>query len=200
MQKELKQREEKFDEWKCRIEQLEKENEQLKREEIVHVEPSIATDIQTLTVNNEEREQFETEIERLKHLYEDKAREMNEWKENEMKVNEDIHQRFVFYEISSSRPMLKNDIYSLIFSLKIFVSNYHQIIKYIFDSFSQLFSFIVFKDFDQWFSIYRQLVETNKVSYSFLVELDNDIELQFESISHLFHVMMKRFNPSEYIN
>lgn len=200
MQKELKQREEKFDEWKCRIEQLEKENEQLKREEIVHVEPSIATDIQTLTVNNEEREQFETEIERLKHLYEDKAREMNEWKENEMKVNEDIHQRFVFDEISSSRPMLKNDIYSLIFSLKIFVSNYHQIIKYIFDSFSQLFSFVVFKDFDQWFSIYRQLVETNKVSYSFLVELDNDIELQFESISHLFHVMMKRFNPSEYIN
>ena len=56
-----------LNESKRRIEQLESENEQLRREDIVHVEPSSPTHIQTMTVNNEEREQFEKEIAQLKH-------------------------------------------------------------------------------------------------------------------------------------
>jgi len=81
-----------INEYKVRLEQLEKENEQLKREEIVHVEPSTATDIQTLTVNNEEREQFENEIERLRQAVqsgEQNEREANDLKE---KLKEEIVQ------------------------------------------------------------------------------------------------------------
>jgi hypothetical protein len=55
-----------INEYKIRIQQLETDNEQLKREEIVHVEPSTTTDIQTITINNEEREEFENEIQQLK--------------------------------------------------------------------------------------------------------------------------------------
>jgi len=51
-----------INEYKLRIEQLEKDNEQLKREEIVHVEPTADNDIQTITINNEEREELEKEI------------------------------------------------------------------------------------------------------------------------------------------
>ena len=88
MTQSLKKVEEKYveqlHEYQSRIDQLEKDNEQLKREEIIHIEPSTTTDIQTLTVNNEEREQFENEIERLKRMietYESQEREWNDWKE-----------------------------------------------------------------------------------------------------------------------
>jgi hypothetical protein len=59
-----------INEYKNRLKQLENENEQLKREEIVHVEPSTTTDIQTITINNEEREQLENEIQQLKQTIE----------------------------------------------------------------------------------------------------------------------------------
>jgi hypothetical protein len=55
-----------INEFKRRIEQLENENEQLRREEIVHVEPTSPTHIQTMTLNNEEREELEKEIEEYK--------------------------------------------------------------------------------------------------------------------------------------
>ena len=59
-----------INEYKNHLKQLENENEQLKREEIVHVEPSTETDIQTITINNEEREQLENEIQQLKQTIE----------------------------------------------------------------------------------------------------------------------------------
>ena len=58
-----------IDDYKRRIQQLETENEQLKREEIVHVEPSSA-DIQTISINTEEREQFERDIQEYKQQIE----------------------------------------------------------------------------------------------------------------------------------
>jgi chromosome segregation ATPase len=79
-------------EFKRRIEQLEVDNEQLRREEIVHVEPTSATDIQTITVNTEEREQLEKEIDQLKeklNLNQEKEREFNDLKQ---KLNEDIEE------------------------------------------------------------------------------------------------------------
>lgn len=59
-----------INEHKVHIQQLETDNEQLKREEIVHVEPSTTTDIQTITINNEEREELENEIQQLKKTIE----------------------------------------------------------------------------------------------------------------------------------
>ena len=96
--KELKQFAEKSDQqihqYKSRIDQLEKENEQLKREEIVHVEPSTTTDIQTLTVNNEEREQFENEIERLKYVIQSYEGKEREWKEKLTKQMQEKENEF----------------------------------------------------------------------------------------------------------
>ncbi|CAF3407819.1 unnamed protein product [Rotaria sp. Silwood1] len=81
-----------INECKRRIEQLEKENEQLRREEIVHVEPTAVTDIQTITINNEEREQLEKEIQQLKQsldLNQEKEREYNDLKQ---KLTEEIEE------------------------------------------------------------------------------------------------------------
>jgi chromosome segregation ATPase len=79
-----------INEYKRRIEQLETDNEQLRREEIVHVEPPSppTTDIQTITFNSEEREQLEQEINQLKETnnsnqqhIDDKQREYNHLKQ-----------------------------------------------------------------------------------------------------------------------
>lgn len=79
-------------EYKHCIEQLEKDVEQLRREDIVHVEPTTVTDIQTITLNNEEREQYEKEITQLKQLIElnqEKEREYNDFKQ---KLNEEVEE------------------------------------------------------------------------------------------------------------
>ncbi|CAF4252289.1 unnamed protein product [Rotaria sp. Silwood2] len=81
-----------INECKHRIEQLERDNEQLRREEIVHVEPTTVTDIQTITINNEEREQLEKEIQQLKQtldLNQEKEREYNDLKQ---KLTEEIEE------------------------------------------------------------------------------------------------------------
>ncbi|CAF0896295.1 unnamed protein product [Rotaria sordida] len=73
-----------INEYKRRIEQLERDNEQLRREDIVHVEPTAVTDIQTIAINNEEREQLEKEIHQLKqilNLNQEKEREYNDLKQ-----------------------------------------------------------------------------------------------------------------------
>lgn len=76
-----------INEYKERVEQLTKENEQLKREEIVHVEPTAeVTDIQTLTINNEEREQYEKEINELKQKLNDETEEFKKKIDN-LQVN-----------------------------------------------------------------------------------------------------------------
>jgi predicted nuclease with TOPRIM domain len=81
-----------INEYKRHIQQLENDNEQLKREEIVHIEPSTTTtDIQTITINNEEREQFKNEIQQLKQIIDfnqqQKEREYNDLKQ---KLTEEI--------------------------------------------------------------------------------------------------------------
>ena len=73
-----------INEYKSRIEKLEKDNEQLRHEEIVHVEPTAVTDIQTITLNNEEREKLEKEIQQLKQtidLNQENERESNDLKQ-----------------------------------------------------------------------------------------------------------------------
>lgn len=71
-----------------RVEQLEKDNEQLRREEIVHVEPTLATDVQTITLNSEERDQLEEQVRQLQQKNEsfqqrldEKEREKHHWTE-----------------------------------------------------------------------------------------------------------------------
>ena len=75
-------------EYKQRIDQLEKDNEQLRREEIVHVEPTLATDVQTITLNSEERDQLEEQVRQLKQnndsvqqRLEEKERQKHQWTE-----------------------------------------------------------------------------------------------------------------------
>ncbi|CAF3462757.1 unnamed protein product [Rotaria socialis] len=73
-----------INEYKSRVEKLEKDNEQLRHEEIVHVEPTAVTDIQTITLNSEEREQLEKEIQQLKQtidLNQENERESNDLKQ-----------------------------------------------------------------------------------------------------------------------
>lgn len=73
-----------INEYKRRVEQLEKDNEQLRHEEVVHVEPTTVTDVQTITINNEEREKLEKEINDLKNAIDanqEKEREFNNLKQ-----------------------------------------------------------------------------------------------------------------------
>ena len=77
-----------MNEHKRRIENLEIENEQLRREEIVHVEPTTATDIQTITVNTEEREQLEKEIEELKQKINSNQEKEREYKDLKQDIEE----------------------------------------------------------------------------------------------------------------
>jgi uncharacterized protein YlzI (FlbEa/FlbD family) len=91
-----------INEYKRHIQQLENENEQLKREEIIHIEPTTETDIQTITINNEEREQLENEIEKLnKNIDEYKKKIENliqhQSKENELKQEIDEYEIFSFF-------------------------------------------------------------------------------------------------------
>jgi transcriptional regulator of heat shock response len=51
--------------YKQRMEELEKENEQLRREDIVHVESNSPTNVQTMLLPNEEHERLENEIQQL---------------------------------------------------------------------------------------------------------------------------------------
>lgn len=57
---------EEINEYRLRYEQLEKENEQLRSENIVHVEPSLPAEIQTIDFGKEEREKLQNEIENFK--------------------------------------------------------------------------------------------------------------------------------------
>ncbi len=95
-----------INEYKLRIQQLESDNEQLKREEIVHVEPTTATDIQTITVNNEEREQFEKEIQQLKQTIDsnqEKEREFNDFKQKLIGEIEEYKKKFENLEVNSRK-------------------------------------------------------------------------------------------------
>ncbi|CAM4764718.1 unnamed protein product [Rotaria magnacalcarata] len=88
-----------INEYKSRIEKLEKDNEQLRHEEIVHVEPTAVTDIQTITLNNEEREQLEKEIQQLKQTI-----DLNQ--ENERQSN-DLKQKLI-QEIEEYKNKIEN--------------------------------------------------------------------------------------------
>ena len=80
-----------IDQYKNRIQQLEIDNEQLQREDIVHVEPIITT------INNEERERFEKEISQFKETnnsnceYQEK---LIEEIENHKKTNNELQVKF----------------------------------------------------------------------------------------------------------
>jgi DNA repair exonuclease SbcCD ATPase subunit len=95
LQKDFQQNEEKLHEqqtlhgneirdFKMRVEQLEKDNEQLRHEDIVHVEPTASMDMQTVTLNTEECEQLHKEIEQLKqehcHQQQQWTNELEEYK------------------------------------------------------------------------------------------------------------------------
>jgi hypothetical protein len=100
-----------INEYKLRIQQLESDNEQLKREEIVHVEPTTATDIQTITVNNEEREQFEKEIQQLKQTIDfnqEKEREFNDFKQKLIGEIEEYKKKFE--NLESQNQSQENEI------------------------------------------------------------------------------------------
>jgi len=77
-----------INEYKRHIQQLENENEQLKREEIVHVEPTTTTDIQTITINNEEREQLENEIQKLNEDIDEYKKKLENLAQHQLKENE----------------------------------------------------------------------------------------------------------------
>ena len=90
-----------INEYKRRIEQLEIDNEQLRREDIVHVEPQPTADIQTITLNTEEREQLEQEINQLKQIndsnqqhFQDKQREYNDLKQELTKEIEQYKNKY----------------------------------------------------------------------------------------------------------
>ena len=80
------------DELKHRIAQLESENEQLRREDIVHVEPSSPTHVQTFTVSTEEREQFEKEIQQLKQTIESKQEQEREFENTKKTLTKEIEE------------------------------------------------------------------------------------------------------------
>ena len=79
-------------EYKQRVEQLEKDNEQLRREEIVHVEPTVATDVQTITLNSEEREQLEEEIRQLKQKNDSFQQRLEEIEREKQHWTEELEQ------------------------------------------------------------------------------------------------------------
>jgi len=89
-----------INEYKRHIQQLENENEQLKREDIVHVEPptTTTTDIQTITINNEEREQLENEIQKLNDNIDEYKKKIENLTQQQLKENE-LKQEIDEYEI-----------------------------------------------------------------------------------------------------
>jgi len=111
-----------INEYKLRIKQLENENEQLKCEEIVHVEPTTTTDIQTITINNEEREQLENEIQRLKQiidLNQQKEREYNDFKQKSIGENEEYKQKIENLQVNlTQRQSQENELKQEIERLK----------------------------------------------------------------------------------
>ena len=98
---------------KRRIEQLEAENEQLRREDIVHVEPTspmTTTDIQTITLNSEEREKLEREVQRLKQAndsiqqrFDEKEQEYHHVKHQLVEDLEDYKKKFHDIQVNSIR-------------------------------------------------------------------------------------------------
>ena len=98
---------------KRRIEQLEAENEQLRREDIVHVEPTspmTTTDIQTITLNSEEREKLDAEVQRLKRAnesiqqrFDEKEQEYHQVKHQLVEDLEDYKKKFHDIQVNVSR-------------------------------------------------------------------------------------------------
>jgi hypothetical protein len=146
-----------INEYKNRIQQLENENEQLKREEIIHVEPSTTTDIQTITINNEEREQLENEIQQLKQTIEIKTEEIQRLKQDKNHEQHESRNN----ELNTLRVEL-NEVKSILSRSDECLRQQRQVLT---DLLSQDLRKQLpndNQDFDQWLSSYRQLSESNK--------------------------------------
>jgi len=192
-----------INEYQIRMQQLERDNEQLKREEIVHVEPSTATDIQTITINNEEREQLENEIEQLKQRIasnEQTERELNDLKRKFSEETEEYQKKIEQFQsqhqlqanefkeemerlkqekndqqqqVDESRTNELNTLRAELDEVKSTLSQSEERLHAERDKHRQLFVDLLpqdlrnqlpndNQDFDQWFSSYRQLSESNK--------------------------------------
>ncbi|CAF0838966.1 unnamed protein product [Adineta ricciae] len=185
-EKELKSVEEKFhrqsndqevDELKSRITQLESENEQLRREDIVHVEPSSPTHVQTFTVSTEEREQFEKEIQQLKQTIESKQEQEREFENTIQTLTKEIEelkkeinlQQQTNESHNQESNALRNEVEQLKSTVAKSEENLHQerekLRKMLTDLLTEDLRIQLpqdNQDSDHWFSTYRQLVETNK--------------------------------------
>ncbi|CAF1140892.1 unnamed protein product [Adineta steineri] len=190
-------------ETKRRLEQLQAENEQLRREDIVHVEPTSPTDIQTISVNNEEREKFEKEIHELKQTVESNKQKEREYENLKTKLTGEIEEfQKNIHNINSQHKSHENELRQEIERLQNEKNNVQQetdkshnnelkTLKAELDKIKstmsqseehlrqehekqrKILTDLLTEDvrsqlphdnqnFDQWFSSYRQLFETNK--------------------------------------
>jgi len=186
-----------INEYKIRIQQLESDNEQLKREEIVHVEPTTATNIQTITVNNEEREEFEKEIQQLKQTIDLNQQKEKEYKDLKQKLTEEIEEyKNKIDNLQTQRQSHENDLKQEIERLKNnelktlraelteVKSQSEERLRQERHVLADLLSQDLRnqlpndnQDFDQWLSSYRQLSESSKrilQEESALLKREND--------------------------
>jgi hypothetical protein len=96
-----------LNEYKRHIEKLTLDNEQLRREEIVHVEPTTAAAPSPPALNNEEREKLEQEINQLKQTIdtnqqrlEQQGKEYNQFKQQSTEENEQYKKKLDEIEVN----------------------------------------------------------------------------------------------------